>query len=502
MKRGKIIIIIIWILSLTGIFIYSKNKKEVIEPIETIEPPVIETEDLSSFQYIDYKGYYNENDLETEQIYVDGENNISYLKISGLKDKELEEKINKELYEMVTELMNNGYKYISSRPSLNAFNVLSVEVAAYDGAFELSKVLNIDLRTGEKLTINSILNIKNIKRIISEEYYDVIFTQIEREKNYNERDINYYEYCVNNNCEDIEEIKKRSDESQIENAELDKLIENIDEESLKIARSIDENTDFYITPFGIVLPNIKLGNAKINVQIKISIDKNPRLFNFYYKFKTDESIFDGTYEGTKNMLYVNQYSGVRKPHVKELDNYGVIYYSDREDKILETAKEIFDGYVKELDKTKFTAIFDAYELEDYIIINECSMTKELYDSTEKNRYFDYILNGNERHIPFDIENENITCRTVKIYKQNENVMEIGPIDSSDKELVIKNNPELTEKIKKELNDRIESINKQYGFDNAYSSVKNVTEDTIEIEVYHSKNNSDKRIQGTHSFSLK
>ncbi|MGM9850331.1 MAG: hypothetical protein ACI31V_05500 [Bacilli bacterium] len=501
MKHRKLIIlIVIWILLIGGIFIYSKTTKK--ETTEIIEPPVIETEDLSSFQYIDYKGYYDENDLETEQTYIDEENNISYLKISGLKDKKLEEKINKELYEMVTELMNNGYQHVSSRLSLNAFNILSVEVTAYDGTEQISKVLNIDLTTGENIKLNNILNIKNIKRIISEEYYDAVFTQIEKEKIYNERDINYYEYCINNNCSDIEEIKKRNEEAQIEKEELNKLIENIDEESLKFTRSINENTDFYITPFGIVLPNVKLGNTKINTQIRISIDKNPRLFNFYYKFKTDESIFDGTYEGTKNMLYVNQYSGIRKPHVKELDDYGVIYYFDREDKILETTKEIFDRYVEELDKTKFTAIFDTYELENYIVINECSMTKEIYDSTEKNRYFDYILNSNNSHIPFDTKNENITCRSVTIYKENENVMEISTIDGSDKELVIKNNPELTEKIKKQLNDVIESINKQYGFDDAYSSIKNVTEDTIEIEVYHTKKDFSNRMQGSHSFSLK
>jgi len=501
MKHRKLIIlIVIWILLLGGIFIYSKTTKK--ETTEILKPPVIENESLDGFQYIDYKGYYDENDLEIEQIYINDENNISYLKISGLKDKKLEEKINKELYEMVTELMNNGYQYISSRLSLNAFNVLSVEVIAYNQAEQISKVLNIDLTTGENIKLNNILNIKNIKKIISEEYYDAIFTQIEKEKIYNERDINYYEYCINNNCSDIEEIKKRNEEAQLEKEELNKLIENIDEESLKFVRSIDEKTDFYITPFGIVLPNIKLGNTKINTQIRINIDKNPRLFNFYYKFKTDESIFDGTYEGTKNMLYADQYLGTRKPHVKELDNYGVIYYFDREDKVLETTKEIFDRYVEQLDKTKFTAIYDVYELSESINIYECSMTKEIYDSTEKNRYFDYILNSNNSHIPFDTKNENITCRSVTIYKGNENVMEISTIDGSDKELVIKNNPELTEKIKKQLNDVIESINKQYGFDDAYSSIKNVTEDTIEIEVYHTKKDFSNRMQGTHSFSLK
>ena len=60
MKRGKIIIIIIWILLLIGIFVYSKTKKEVIEPIE---PEIVEKESLDKYEFIDYTGYFDENDL-------------------------------------------------------------------------------------------------------------------------------------------------------------------------------------------------------------------------------------------------------------------------------------------------------------------------------------------------------------------------------------------------------------------------------------------------------
>lgn len=501
MKKGIKILIVIWILLLVGIFVYSKikNPKKTTGP--TAEPPTIETEDLSGFQYIDYRGYYNENDLNIERVYIDESSNTSYMKISGLKDKNLEEQINKELYEMVEKKLNGEYKSIASSISLNAFNVLSSDVSTYDGSTQTT-TLNIDLATGKKLTIYDVINIKNIKRILNEEYYDAVNTEVERRKNNNERDINYYNYCLENSCNDFEAVEKTAEEARIMNEKLDKFVENIDEEALKYVRSVNENTEFYLSPFAMVIPNVPLGDTGKTTEIRIGIDKNPRLFNFYYKFKTDESIFDGTYEGTKNMLYVNYYTPLRKPHVKELDNYAVIYYNDREDKVLPNTKGIFDNYVTELDKSKFTAIYDQYEMNDSVMIYECSMTKEIYDATEKNRYFDNVLDSDQQHMPFDTTNENISCRSIKIYTANTDVMEIGKISSSDKELIIKNNPELTEKIKKDTQSIVDSVNKQYGFDYATSWVKEVTEDTIEIETYHRDSNSGRQMYGTHPYSLK
>ena len=84
MKKGKIIIIIIWVFLLIGIFVYSKNKKEVIEPIE---PEIAQKESLDKYEFIDYTGYYDENDLFIEKLYIDEEQYFSYIKISGLKDK-------------------------------------------------------------------------------------------------------------------------------------------------------------------------------------------------------------------------------------------------------------------------------------------------------------------------------------------------------------------------------------------------------------------------------
>ena len=92
MKKRKIIIIIIWILILLGIFIYSKTRKE-----EIIEQEAYEPELLDKYEYIDYIGLYDENDLKTETIDFDDKYYNNYIKISGLKDKKLEEQINKKM---------------------------------------------------------------------------------------------------------------------------------------------------------------------------------------------------------------------------------------------------------------------------------------------------------------------------------------------------------------------------------------------------------------------
>ena len=484
MKRGKIIIIIIWILSLSGIFIYSKTKKETIEVIEPT--PEIE-ESLDKYEFIDYTGYYDENDLYTEKLYIDEEQYFSYIKISGLKDKSLEEKINKKLYDLVNEQMDKGYTRIHSYIPLNAFNILSVYIDAYKDNNSDYKTINIDLTTGKEITLSDILNTKNLIKPISHAYYDsasfMINSEIKRKTMY----LDEYNDCIKSDysCEGL-----LGGLSVEETKELIKTYENyiptIEDESLKYARNFDINTEFYITSAGIIIPNVNMYDLKGNNEIMIYTKDNPRLFNYYYKYKTDESIYDGTYEGIKNIMlseYI-QYLQIEKPHTELIDDYAFIHF-EYYNKNNEENKQLLDEYIKRLDKNNFTFVYEASIYEDeYFSFSECTMTKDTYNNEVKKEFADGMLKSRHTQGHYGLKSKNISCENKMIYLKNMNVEVIYDYDNSNfatnQKVRIINNQEKTEEINNSIQNELNELINKYKSIGVY--VRNVTETQVFIEI--------------------
>lgn len=484
MKHGKIIIIIIWILSLTGIFIYSKTKKETIEVIEPT--PEIE-ESLDKYEFIDYTGYYDENDLYTEKLYIDEEQYFSYIKISGLKDKSLEEKINKKLYDLVNEQMDKGYTRIHSYIPLNAFNILSVYIDAYKDNNSDYKTINIDLTTGNEINLSDILNTKNLIKPISHAYYDsasfMINSEIKRKTMY----LDEYNDCIKSDysCESL-----LGGLSVEETKELIKTYENyiptIEDESLKYARNFDINTEFYITSAGIIIPNVNMYDLKGNNEIMIYTKDNPRLFNYYYKYKKDESIYDGTYEGIKNIMlseYI-QYLQIEKPHTELIDDYAFIHF-EYYNKNNEENKQLLDEYIKRLDKNNFTFVYEASIYEDeYFSFSECTMTKDTYNNEVKKEFADGMLKSRHTQGHYGLKSKNISCENKMIYLKNMNVEVIYDYDNSNfatnQKVRIINNQEKTEEINNSIQNELNELINKYKSIGVY--VRNVTETQVFIEI--------------------
>ena len=255
---------------------------------------IIYTHDKEKVEYVGYMEYsdtYDENDLKTE-VKKD-ESGIRYIEISGLKNKKIQKKINKKLYDISDEYIKNG-KTPSPRVALNAYNILSVSYS--------DKAVNIDLTTGNEIKLKDIIDSDNITPIISQAYYDSITMSLKATVNNKKLTIRLNEAELINE-KDEEKIKQYNE--TIEQAkqailQLEEMLGEVLERSVIYAKRMDDNVNFEIYDNSIRIPNIDLG-IKINRNyITIGISEETKL-NFYYKYMTKESIYDGTYTGKKEI---------------------------------------------------------------------------------------------------------------------------------------------------------------------------------------------------------
>lgn len=199
-KTTKVKVIFVAVFSLiciiiTTILILYKNID--IEDITNITEEPSKEIDRKDVLGIDINGTYNQNDLELNEVSVTKEKvEIRYFQIKGLKNKTIEDKINKEIEHIAL----NWYKEeiddldkvvnvnISMWKASNFANTISLEIdyAAKindngDGFYQGIKGLNYDLNTGEQIKIENIFTsdapIEDILRKSS--YYNFVSCTIE-----------------------------------------------------------------------------------------------------------------------------------------------------------------------------------------------------------------------------------------------------------------------------------------------------------------------------------
>ena len=126
----------------------------------------------NSFLGIDLKGKYNQNDLIINKKNITREKvEISYCQIYVLKDKIIQDKINKELEQVALNFYKEEIKDLSEvinvsvnmSETANFSNTLSLEISYVakiddngDGFYKGRKGLNYDLTTGEKISIDKL----------------------------------------------------------------------------------------------------------------------------------------------------------------------------------------------------------------------------------------------------------------------------------------------------------------------------------------------------------
>lgn len=230
---------------------------------------------------IDLKGTYNQNNLVIEEKSVTLEKiEIRYLQISGLKNKDIENKINKEIEQQALNCYKEKVKdlnevvniQISMWEESNFADTISLALNYYakiddddDGFYQGTQGLNYDLNTGKKITIDKVFTsdvpIENVLR--KSAYYSLIENHVE---------------------ENLSGDWTVSDYGNIE----DDIAEII------YAYKIGRITDFYYTPRSLYM----FYNDKT---ISIDMMNYPEYIAIYNRYLSKESLYESDDIGIKNI---------------------------------------------------------------------------------------------------------------------------------------------------------------------------------------------------------
>ena len=182
--KAKVIFVTIFSIicfTITTLLIWYQNIDIAEKNEENMQLKVTDEKDVPG---IDLKGTYNQNDLKVEEKSITKEKvEIRYLQISGLKNKEVENKINKEILQVALNCYKDEIKNlnevinisVSMWEAANFANTISFELNYTakiddndDGFYQGYQGLNFDLNTGEKITIEKLFTsdvpIENVLR--------------------------------------------------------------------------------------------------------------------------------------------------------------------------------------------------------------------------------------------------------------------------------------------------------------------------------------------------
>lgn len=148
-------------------------------PTITLIPTHSPTPTMVAEQGIDLYGTYDENDLLIETMLAPREDDIEIEipQINGLKDEEIQKKINQDMYNRIGVLLrsypqaNYGNYYVRG----NFANVLSIRYHVGDGNRYDTLYLNYNLVTGERLALEDLfLQDADIIRCVRRAFYDML----------------------------------------------------------------------------------------------------------------------------------------------------------------------------------------------------------------------------------------------------------------------------------------------------------------------------------------
>lgn len=173
--KGKLIFVIIFsiiCITITALLImYSKI--DIDDQVE--QETILNTQSIQTSndeQGLDLKGKYNQNDLKIVGKQASQEKiEFSYFQIEGLKDKNIQEKINKEIenvtfnsYKEKINIQNVNNLSVSTSCTANYSNILSLNVYCWGRSsntgeseiIDIEKGINFDLNTGNQIKFREI----------------------------------------------------------------------------------------------------------------------------------------------------------------------------------------------------------------------------------------------------------------------------------------------------------------------------------------------------------
>ena len=255
---------------------------------------------------------FNQNDLEIirENAKYDV---LEYqtIRISGLKNKEIENKINKELEDIEDDFRQkvvaapgeNGNMYLSSFVTANFSNILSVTFygskadSNYRNEVNIHKYLNYDLTTGNKIKMEDIF----LPGTDIDMYAQDVIYKNELHEKFSEKDIFF-------------------NQDYWQSGELQYVLGEIDEADFMKKYNLYKNSDkdFYIAENGIDIKySDDINSSDVYIQYKDCLDD----LVVYTKFLTKESIFEKDDIGLKDLYVcssINLYSDNSVYLIKDL----------------------------------------------------------------------------------------------------------------------------------------------------------------------------------------
>ena len=366
-KKKILIFILIWLICLliTGgvwYFLNIQNKKgnNTYTPEYKDDKPKLR-KDVPGITIFDR---YDENDLVVEKV---NENKVNYYKISGLKNKEIENKINKEIEEKCKSLLTPSgevYSYVTA----NFGNILSVSCTDKGTTY-----FNYDLTTGNQLKLEDLFtNNANMYAILASAFNNSISLGIGYKELYDE----------NSNSFD------------------DKKYAEVEDKVFKVINEIKAGNYRF-----------SINNNRIDVRVgeeyaEVGVSDYAEYLAYYNRFKTEDSIYEQQNIGKKNLLVTSFFSSdmYLLYRFDEIGDYAFIDYAapDWQAGIsYDAAKEVFsksdiakkiNELEQQLDKNKFTYInstidigyFDDYEI---YTVNTLELRKCVFN---KNEYYNGI----------------------------------------------------------------------------------------------------------------
>ena len=297
---------------ITIMYINSSSKQINETKEELIEKDIDETNEIAKRKAEDekyalrkYSETYNENDLIfNEYIDINGEvklrkdipdiiireKYIEFIQVDGLKDKQVQTKINSLLKEKSYGFEKD--KRVETIVTANFSNVLSVIVSCYDGRGDTQNEihLNIDLSTGNEIPFEEIfVSSAPIKSILAEGMYKTLAWET-KGKNTNEE-----------NWEDDYDISKAD-------------ISDFEDKSIILAKKYEKEKGKikYSLYFDKIIVYDLLNGITDKEDRTITIDFVDHLEDIaiYKRFLTEDSLFENSDIGLKNIIvceYPNVY---------------------------------------------------------------------------------------------------------------------------------------------------------------------------------------------------
>lgn len=423
--KAKVIFVIIFsiiCLAITTLLIVYQNI-DIQETNKDVEEEISKEEVQKDVDGIDLKGTYDQNDLTISEKSVTKEKvEIRYCQIYGLKNKVIQDSINKELEQVALNFYKDEIKDLDEviNVSVNMWecanfaNTLSFEVSYVakiddddDGVYQGIKSLNYDLTTGKKITIDKLFTsdapTEDILR--KSAYYSFIQTRMEDSLSGNFMISDYG---------DIEE---------------------------EIALFINRYKKGKITEFSYTPKVINIWYDE-NTNITIDMKEYGEYIAIYNRYLSEETIFEINNIGIKNLYTLTE----RVKNNCAYMNYekGKNYFIDisvdfNEENENEFAKDLAQNKIKDIEKEidKLKSYANRYTDRFYILnYNINIQTGE--DTSTKQKITRYYEIGNSYEITVHDFEENIEPIIIKYNRQQDGVTSNYLYDFSE---VLKSEPQ-------------------------------------------------------------